>query len=380
MTIHRRPSTYLKQGAQRPSDLSGGFARDQAQNQHLDSGDMIDLVLKLLSTVQVNPFNPQRFELVNIYSPKADLSYGVQPYQQVSASLNACSYVLTFKLNGITDEQSVIRPTGIRARPNGLRTYRWSAEYLLADEFAPTEFLTVGLTPKQLGVSNIRGRRVISELRYLYTLLQVVTTNWAEHQGKYPENLRIEDYSSLYRRKSLKVYAQQHLKSNAHSTMLRVPVPYWVFCRDIWERYPNLISKKMLTPEAVLYYLIYVHGRAKPRIEAKRGALSEELLHRLGLIRVSRQSPSILRVLKHSLLSLPVAIHAQDFGELMTQHFPFDPSILAVVSGDYSYREFLNNVAAFEKDPMMLKTFWNFREDQLLDFIQRLVWSDTEDA
>jgi hypothetical protein len=216
---------------------------------YINIGDLFEYVADLLWHTTGVLTNRVDFTLVNAFSPFTGFSYGSHPIPPKLAWPTGKSLILTFAISAIDPyTETTELKLNQTARLSNKHT-RWSYRDGAQDYVSISVDTTVGA---ELGIRYPK----FNELQYIYNLIGAMSKSMVRRQTVYRSPN--ESYEELHESYSL---------VNLHSRIFNMPIknlfnqiPYhlWVFNGNLWRLAPNVIPQRLITPQAALYFFMYL--------------------------------------------------------------------------------------------------------------------------
>ena len=220
----------------------------KAKYRSIDVAALYDFLAHSLMTSRKFTSISINFTLVNVYSGDNGFSHGVDrpPPEELRPANN--HLIFTFAYD-VYDHVSDLKITVKNKLSNSVSQY--------GNRHAPTAFTSVGLTSAQCAAMGLNALYT-EHLAYLYNVIGVMTKSLAKNRRFYSDNT----YASFYG-PELKAAHDKYGMAPLYKIFLSTPYPFWVYSPAIWKYAPNLLSKKMLNPQTVLYYFMYIYGTSR---------------------------------------------------------------------------------------------------------------------
>lgn len=95
----------------------------------------------------------------------------------------------------------------------------------------------------------------------VFVALRAFTDNWRTRRLKYSRNAM--RFHELYQNTPLNVLQQRLFNMPLLKCIEQVPYPLWFFVRDVWVRWPNVLSARMLSMFTATYYTLHLTDAAQ---------------------------------------------------------------------------------------------------------------------
>lgn len=271
--------------------LSGSFASFLLKSQYtsMNIGELFEYLTDILFHHTTGVLtNRVDFSLVNVFCPFNRFSYGKLPPPPKTTWPTGKCLVFTFSTSAHDpyDRYSTVRRDTVRHLSN-MHT-RWSHHPESLDYVSISIDMTLG---NEYGIHSPK----FNELRYIYNLIGGMTKSVIRRQTAYRDlNDSYEDMHASY---SLIDLHSRISSMPIKNLFTQIPYHLWVFNRHLWQLAPNIIPQRLITPQAAMYYFMYLNGvvRKQPRTNG------DVTMHRLGLL--PNRSEGILELLRKSVLS-----------------------------------------------------------------------------
>lgn len=196
------------------------------------------------------------FELVNIYSPYTNYSFGTHPRPPDNVIYPYTKLVLTFS---ITPNSFYRYPLFVNDRLFWQRLTERFYFWRLNRDGRSFRFISVSYSPSDLAKWNVDSV-LLQNLQYLYYIFAILTKNFVMKCRFYSteHNYEIQAINKVTLALARNSYSRMPLQ-----TMIRdLPYYLWVYNRLVWKLAPNLIAEWQVTPHVVLFWVTTINDSA----------------------------------------------------------------------------------------------------------------------
>lgn len=230
--------------------MSGGFLHQLIKPRFLEMnvGELYEYLADILWATNGVMTNRVDFTLVNVFSPVTHFSHGSEEAPPLVTGA-APVLVFTFALSRRTYTGRRVLERNVRHRSNQI--FAWGFDSHAKD------FISITVSAVQADEWGMLSPRAY-ELQYLYNMIGPLTKSFLRRQAEY--KTRGFEYEEIHSAISLRDRYSALYRLPLKRLFTSVPFHLWVFNYHIWEHAPNLLSERLITPSAAVYYFMHLAG------------------------------------------------------------------------------------------------------------------------
>lgn len=251
--------------------LSGAFLHSLLKPKYLNIniGEMYEYIADALWHTVGALTDSVDFTLVNVCSPFTKFSHGYLPAPPSKAWPTGKALVFTFAVrNRRTYVNQIFTSNTVRRRSNSVTHFGFGT--------SNRDFVSISIDMVQgndWGCSYAKA----NELQYIYNLIGSMTKSFVRRQTSYLT--ADKDYEEVHSLLDLYDMHSRLYRMPIKQLFQQVPNHLWVFNYHVWEYAPNILSQRLITPTAAMYFFMYLND-AVPKSARISGDIT---MARLGL-------------------------------------------------------------------------------------------------
>ena len=247
MIFHRNQTVNFRTNA---FPLSGASVPFLLKNRYLslNVGELFEYVADLLWELTAVRTSSSNFTLVNVTSPFSKYSHGSSHPPPFITRPGGNALILTFATTMRQDYDQDQELSRQDVRHHSIHSTQWGQNMKL-------EFVSISLSLTQahsMGLINLQS----NQLQYIYNLIGGMTKSLVRHQSYYL--VGTDTYEEAHAQLNLVATHSKISRMPLPQLFQTIPYPLWVFSEVLWGYAPNVLSQRIITSQAALYYFMYL--------------------------------------------------------------------------------------------------------------------------